>query len=88
MNEKIKTQLRAYLNTNLQLCKLYMQEQDLTAAKMAWQRAIGAVNFTSISVFNLYYDNDFSTEIEAIWEEEYQEAFNKVLLPDEEEVGE
>lgn len=85
MNEKIKTQLRVYLDVQLRLCKAYMQEQDLTMAKMAWQRAIGAVSFVSVAVFNTYYDNDFSTEINAMWEKEYREAFDKVLFP---EVGE
>ena len=29
MNEKIKTQLREYLDLKLRLCKQYMREQDL-----------------------------------------------------------
>lgn len=85
MKEKIKTQLRVYLDVQLQLCKQYMQEQDLTMAKMVWQQAIGAVSFVSVAVFNTYYDNDFSTEIGAMWEKEYRGAFEKTLFP---EVGE
>ena len=80
MKEKIKTQLRAYLDNQWRLCKLFMQEQNLTMAKAVWQQAIGAVSFVSIAVFNTYYDNDFSTEIDAMWEKEYREAFDKVLL--------
>ena len=85
MKEKIKTQLRAYLNVQLQLCKQYMQEQDLTMAKMVWQQAIGAVTFASVSVLGIWYDSDLSAEIDAMWEIDYREAFNKTLFP---EVGE
>ena len=85
MNEKIKTQLRVYLDLKLRLCKAYMQGQDLTAAKMAWQQAIGAVEFTSASAFGICYDCDFSTEIDAMWATDYEEAFEKTLFP---EVGE
>ena len=83
MKENIKTQLRAYLDLKLRLCKAYMQGQDLTAAKTVWQQAIGAVEFTSAAVFNTYYDNDFSTEIAAMWEKEYRGTFDKVLFPEE-----
>ena len=85
MKEKIKTQLRAYLNVQLRLCKQYMQEQDLTMAKMVWQQAIGAVTFASVSVLSIWYDSDLSAEIDAMWEVDYREAFNKTLFP---EVGE
>ena len=85
MNEKIKTQLRVYLNLKLRLCKANMQEQDLTMAKMVWQQAIGAVEFTSTSAFGIYYDCDFSAEIDAMWETDFKEAFEKTLFP---EVGE
>ena len=85
MNEKIKTQLRAYLNIQLRLCKQYMQEQDLTMAKMVWQQAIGAVTFASISVLGIWYDYDLSAEIDAMWETDFKEAFEKTLFP---EVGE
>ena len=85
MKEKIKTQLRAYLNVQLRLCKQYMQEQDLTMAKMIWQQAIGAVTFASISVLGIWYDSDLSAEIDAMWEVDYREAFDKTLFP---EVGE
>lgn len=85
MKEKIKTQLRIYLDIQLRLCKVYMQEQNLTMAKTVWQQAIGAVSFVSAAVFNTYYDNNFSTEIDAMWEKEYRGTFDKVLLS---EVGE
>ena len=85
MKEKIKTQLRAYLNIQLRLCKQYMQEQDLTMAKIVWQQAIGAVTFTSVSVLGIWYDCDLSAEIDAMWEVDYREAFDKTLFP---EVGE
>lgn len=85
MNEKIKTQLRVYLDLKLRLCKAYMQEQDLTMAKMVWQQAIGAVEFTATSAFGIYYDYGFSTEIDRIWETDFKEAFEKTLFP---EVGE
>lgn len=85
MKEKIKTQLRAFLNVQLRLCKTYMQDQDLTMAKMIWQQAIGAVTFTSVSALSLYYDEYFSAEIDALWENDYQEAFEKTLFSEVEE---
>ena len=85
MNEKIKTQLRVYLDLKLRLCKQYMREQDLTMARMVWQQAIGAVEFTAMSAFGIYYDCDFSAEIDAMWETDFKEAFEKTLFP---EVGE
>ena len=83
MKEKIKTQLRAYLDLKLRLCKQYMREQDLSAAKTVWQQAIGAVEFTS--QFGISFDNDLAFEIEAIWLLDFKEAFEKTLFP---EVGE
>ena len=85
MNEKIKTQLREYLDLKLRLCKQYMQEQDLTAAKTVWQQAIGAVEFTAMSQFGINFDNDLAIEIEDIWLSDFEEAFEKTLYP---EVGE
>lgn len=85
MNEKIKTQLRTYLDLKLRLCKQYMQEQDLTAAKTVWQQAIGAVEFTAMSQFGINFDNDLAIEIEDIWLLDFKEAFEKALFP---EVGE
>ena len=85
MNEKIKTQLRAYLDLKLRLCKQYMQKQDLTAAKTVWQQAIGAVEFTAMSQFGINFDNDLAIEIEDIWLLDFKEAFEKTLFP---EVGE
>ena len=85
MNEKIKTQLREYLDLKLRLCKQYMQKQDLTAAKTVWQQAIGAVEFTAMSQFGISFDNDLAIEIEDIWLLEFKEAFEKTLFP---EVGE
>ena len=82
MNEKIKTQLREYLDLKLRLCKQYMREQDLAMAKMVWQQAIGAVEFTSTSAFGIYYDCDFSAEIDAMWETDFKEAFEKTLFPE------
>lgn len=82
MNEKIKTQLRVYLNLKLRLCKAYMQEQDLTMAKMVWQQAIGAVEFTSTSAFSIYYDCDFSAEIDRMWATDYEDAFEQTLFPE------
>ena len=85
MNEKIKTQLRKYLDLKLRLCKQYMQEHDLTAAKTVWQQAIGAVEFTAMSQFGINFDNDLAIEIEDIWLSDFKEAFEKTLFP---EVGE
>ena len=85
MKKKIKIQLHVYLDLKLRLCKAYMREQDLTAAKTVWQQAIGAVEFTSMSAFGVYYDEDFSAEIDAMWETDFKEAFEKALFP---EVGE
>ena len=85
MNEKIKTQLRMYLDLKLRLCKQYMQKQDLTAAKTVWQQAIGAVEFTAMSQFGINFDNDLAIEIEDIWLLDFKEAFEKTLFP---EVGE
>ena len=85
MNEKIKTQLREYLDLKLRLCKQYMREQDLTAAKTVWQQAIGAVEFTAMSQFGINFDNDLAIEIEDIWLLDFEEAFEKTLYP---EVGE
>ena len=85
MNEKIKTQLREYLDLKLRLCKQYMQEQDLTAAKTVWQQAIGAVEFTAMSQFGINFNNDLAIEIEDIWLLDFKEAFEKTLFP---EVGE
>lgn len=85
MNEKIKTQLRMYLDLKLRLCKQYMREQDLTAAKTVWQQAIGAVEFTAMSQFGINFNNDLAIEIEDIWLTDFKEAFEKTLFP---EVGE
>ena len=85
MNEKIKTQLRTYLDLKLRLCKQYMQGQDLTAAKTVWQQAIGAVEFTAMSQFGINFDNDLAIEIEDIWLLNYKKTFEKTLFP---EVGE
>ena len=85
MKEKIKTQHRAYLDLKLRLCKQYMREQDLTAAKTVWQQAIGAVEFTAMSQFGINFDNDLAIEIEDIWLSDFKEAFEKTLFP---EVGE
>ena len=59
-----------------------MQEQDLTMAKMVWQQAIGAVEFTAIGALGIYHDNNFSTEIDTMWENNYKEAFEKTLFPE------
>ena len=85
MNEKIKTPLRVYLDLKLRLCKQYMREQDLTAAKTVWQQAIGAVEFTAMSQFGINFNNDLAIEIEDIWLLDFKEAFEKTLFP---EVGE
>ena len=85
MNETIKTQLREYLDLKLRLCKAYMQEHDLAAAKAVWQQAIGAVEFTAMSQFGINFDNDLAIEIEDIWLSDFKEAFEKTLFP---EVGE
>ena len=82
MNEKIKTQLRVYLDLKLRLCKAYMEGQDLTAAKMVWQQAIGAVEFTSVSTLSLYPNTGLSAEIDVMWEMDYQDAFEKTLFPE------
>ena len=82
MNEKIKTQLRVYLDLKLRLCKRYMREQDLTAAKTVWQQAIGAVEFTAMSQFGINFDNDLAIEIEDIWLLDFKEAFEKTLFPE------
>ena len=85
MNEKIKTQLHEYLDLKLRLCKQYMREQDLTMARMVWQQAIGAVEFTAMSQFGINFNRDLAIEIEDIWLLEFKEAFEKTLFP---EVGE
>lgn len=85
MNEKIKSQLHEYLDLKLRLCKQYMREQELTMARMVWQQAIGAVEFTAMSQFGINFDNDLAIEIEDIWLSDFEEAFEKTLYP---EVGE
>ena len=85
MNEKITTRLHEYLDLKLRLCKQYMREQDLTAAKTVWQQAIGAVEFTAMSQFGINFDNNLAIEIEDIWLSDFKEAFEKTLFP---EVGE
>ena len=85
MNEKIKTQLRVYLDLKLRLCKQYMREQDLAAAKTVWQQAIGAVEFTTISQFGINFNHDLAIEIGDIWLSDFKESFEKTLFP---EVGE
>ena len=85
MKKKIKIQLHVYLDLKLRLCKAYMREQDLTAAKTVWQQAIGAVEFTAMSQFGINFDNDLAIEIEDIWLLDFEEAFEKTLFP---EVGE
>ena len=85
MNEKIKTQLHEYLDLKLRLCKQYMREQDLTMARMVWQQAIGAVEFTAMSQFGISFNHDLAIEIEDIWLLDFEEAFEKTLFP---EVGE
>lgn len=82
MNEKIKTQLRAYLNLKLRLCKAYMQEQNLIMVKIVLHQAIGAVEFTSMSAFSIYYDENFSAEIDAMWDNDYKNKFEKTLFPE------
>ena len=54
-------------------------------AKMVWQQAIGAVEFTAMSQFGINFDNDLAIEIEDIWLSDFKEAFEKTLFP---EVGE
>ena len=85
MNEKIKTQLHEYLDLKLRLCKQYMREQDLAAAKTVWQQALGAVEFTAMSQFGINFDNDLAIVIEDIWLLVFKEAFEMTLFP---EVGE
>lgn len=85
MNEKIKTQLHEYLDLKLRLCKQYMREQELTMARMVWQQAIGAVEFTAMSQFGINFNHDLAIEIEDIWLLDFEEAFEKTLYP---EVGE
>ena len=85
MKEKIKTQLRAYLDLKLRLCKQYMQEHDLATARTVWQQAIGAVEYTSVSAYSLYPNAGLSAEIDVIWEMDFKEAFEKTLFPEVEE---
>ena len=82
MNEKIKTQLREYLDLKLRLCKQYMREQELTMARMVWQQAIGAVEFTAMSQFGINFNHDLAIEIEDIWLLDFAEAFEKTLYPE------
>ena len=82
MNEKIKTQLHEYLDLKLRLCKQYMREQDLTMARMVWQQAIGAVEFTAMSQFGINFNRDLAIEIENIWLLDFEEAFKKTLFPE------
>ena len=81
MKEKIKTQLRAYLDLKLRLCKVYMQKQDLIMAKIVLHQAIGAVEYTSVSAFGIDHDADFSAEIDAMWNKDYKKVFEKTLFP-------
>ncbi len=85
MKEQIKSLLRKFLNTNLLLCKRYALAQDLIMARSLWQQAVGAVQFISISAISVYSDFNFAAEIDTLWNEEYSDAFDKVLFP---EVGE
>ena len=80
MTEKIKTQLHEYLDLKLRLCKQYMREQDLTMARMVWQQAIGAVEFTAMSQFGINFNHDLAIEIEDIWLLDFKEAFEKTLF--------
>lgn len=82
MNEKIKTQLHEYLDLKLRLCKQYMREQELTMARMVWQQAIGAVEFTAMSQFGINFNHDLAVEIEDIWLLDFEEAFEKTLYPE------
>lgn len=82
MNEKIKTQLHEYLDLKLRLCKQYMREQDPTMARMVWQQAIGAVEFTAMSQFGINFNHDLAIEIEDIWLLDFEEAFKKTLFPE------
>lgn len=82
MKEKIKSQLCTFLDVQLRLCKTYMQDKDQSMAEMLWQQAIGAVTFTSISALSVYHDEDFSAEIDAMWETDFKEAFEKTLFPE------
>ena len=54
-------------------------------AKMVWQQAIGAVEFTAMSQFGINFNHDLAIEIEDIWLLDFEEAFEKTLFP---EVGE
>ncbi len=82
MNDKIKRQLRVYLDLKLRLCKQYMQEHDTASAKAVWHQAIGAVEFASVSQCGLYYDEALSAEIDAMWATEYEDVFEKTLFPE------
>ena len=82
MNEKIKTQLRTYLDLKLRLRKEYMHEHELTMARMVWQQAIGAVEFTAMSQFGINFNHDLAVEIEDIWLLDFEEAFEKTLFPE------
>ena len=54
-------------------------------ARMVWQQAIGAVEFTAMSQFGINFNHDLAIEIEDIWLLDFEEAFEKTLFP---EVGE
>ena len=62
-----------------------MREQELTMARMVWQQAIGAVEFTAMSQFGINFNHGLAIEIEDIWLLDFEGAFEKTLYP---EVGE
>lgn len=82
MNDKIKRQLRVYLDLKLRLCKQYMREHDTFSAQAVWHQAIGAVEFTSVGQLGLYHDEVLSAEIDTMWETDYRKAFERTLFPE------
>jgi len=81
MKKDIKTQLREYLDLKLKLCGKYMnEEQDFNAAKAVWHQAVGAVEFTSMSLFGT--DADLATDIQNMYLTCYQDEFYRALFPE------
>jgi len=81
MKKDIKTQLREYLDLKLKLCGKYMnEEQDFDAAKAVLHQAVGAVEFTAMSLLGT--DASLATDIEDMCLTCYRGEFYRTLFPE------
>lgn len=81
MKKDIKTQLREYLDLKLKLCGKYMnEEQDFSAAKAVLHQAVGAVEFTAMSLFNT--NADLAIDIQNMYLTCYRDEFDRALFPE------